>query len=84
MKARYDVNDKVALENASFESFWRAHCKKHSERAGLLFYFGSILMLMGTILWSYMNFTKVFHSYEAALACGIPIALSIPLGLLMK
>jgi len=50
----------------------------------MMFYIGTLLMLLGVLLWAYAQFTLTYKSDKAAIAIAVPIALSIPLGLLFK
>ncbi len=84
MKKRYAVNNAFAHKTNSFEVFWTQYCKVHNERAALLFYLGSMIMLIGIIAWAYMSFTIAYKSTNGAILCIIPIALSIPVGVWYK
>jgi len=84
MKKRYAVNNAFAHKTNSFEVFWTQYCKLHNERAAMMFYLGSMLMLTGTICWAWLNFTVQYKSNTGAWMCLVPIALSIPVGMVYK
>lgn len=84
MRDRYAVNNAFTHKYSSFETFWAKYCSSSHQMAGLTFYCGTAIMLIGIIIWGSSQFYENFKSYSGAIAVTIPIALSIPLSLFYK
>jgi len=78
MKKRREANKALFGGNIPFDKFWKDYCQTPQEWAVQAFYGGTAMLLSGTILWTWSEFTVNYVSFYGAVFGIVPIGIGLP------
>jgi len=84
LQKRLKMNDAFYTQTETFEEFWNRSCKFSADMAIYSFYCGTGFFLAATIFWVWSEFGINYLSQNGAIACIVPIILSMPVGIYIK